>query len=188
MLTLVLGGARSGKSRYAHELIGDRAAIYVATARRSRDREMSGRIQRHRADRPASWITIEEPELVPQVVRSAEPANSPVLVECVTLWLSNLFERESHTPARRQQEILMGSVRELADACREREVVAVSNEVGGGIVPATRVGRRFRDLQGWANQILAAEAHSVVLVVAGLPLVLKAQGRITSATTATQPA
>jgi adenosylcobinamide kinase/adenosylcobinamide-phosphate guanylyltransferase len=175
MLTLVLGGARSGKSRYAQTLIGDRAAIYVATARRTRDREMSRRIERHRMDRPASWITVEEPELVPKVVQYVEPSNAPVLVECVTLWLSNLFERESHTPAPRQQDILMGAVRELADACRMREVVAVSNEVGGGIVPTTRVGRRFRDLQGWANQILAAEAHSVVLVVAGLPLALKAQ-------------
>lgn len=173
MLTLVLGGARSGKSRYARGLIGQRQAIYVATARRSRDRDMSGRINRHRADRPPSWITIEEPESVPRVVRTASPADAPVIVECVTLWLSNLFERESHTPARKQQDILMAAVRELADASRAREVIAVSNEVGGGLVPSTRVGRRFRDLQGWANQMLAAEAESVVLVVAGLPLALK---------------
>jgi adenosylcobinamide kinase/adenosylcobinamide-phosphate guanylyltransferase len=173
MLTLVLGGARSGKSRYAQALIGDRQAIYVATARRSRDREMSGRIERHRADRPSSWTTIEEPESVPRVVRTATPVDAPVLVECATLWLSNLFERESHTPARRQHDILMAAVREVADASRLREVVVVSNEIGGGVVPTTRVGRRFRDLQGWANQILAAEAQSVVLVVAGLPIVLK---------------
>ncbi len=173
MLTLVLGGARSGKSRYAQALIGDRPAIYVATARRTRDREMSGRIERHRTDRPASWITIEEPERVPRVVRTATPTDVPVLVECVTLWLSNLFERESHTPVRRQQEILLSAVRELAETGRIREVIVVSNEVGGGVVPTTRVGRRFRDLQGWANQILAAEAQSVVLVVAGLPLALK---------------
>jgi len=173
MLRLVLGGARSGKSRYAQALIGDRQAIYVATARRSRDREMSGRIDRHRADRPSSWTTIEEPEFVPRVVRTATPVDAPVIVECATLWLSNLFERESHTPARRQHDILMAAVRELADAARLREVVMVSNEVGGGIVPTTRVGRRFRDLQGWANQILAAEARSVVLVVAGLPITLK---------------
>lgn len=177
MLTLVLGGARSGKSRYAQALIGDRQAVYVATARRTRDREMSGRIERHRADRPSSWITIEEPESVPRVVRTATPADAPVIVECATLWLSNLFERESHTPLRRQQDILMAAVRELADASRVRDVVVVSNEVGGGIVPTTRVGRRFRDLQGWANQILAAEAQSVVLVVAGLPLVLKTPDR-----------
>ena len=173
MLTLVLGGARSGKSRYAQLLIGDRQALYVATARRTRDREMSGRIERHRADRPSSWTTIEEPESVPRVVRTATPVDAPVIVECATLWLSNLFERESHTPARRQQEILMAAMRELADASRLREVVVVSNEVGGGIVPTTRVGRRFRDLQGWANQILAAEAQSVILVVAGLPMTLK---------------
>lgn len=176
MLTLVLGGARSGKSRYAQALIGERQAIYVATARRTRDHEMSGRIERHRADRPASWTTIEEPELVPRVVRTATPVDAPVIVECATLWLSNLFERESHTPARRQQDILMAAVRELADASQLREVVVVSNEVGGGIVPTTRVGRRFRDLQGWANQILAAEAQSVVFVVAGLPLALKTPG------------
>jgi adenosylcobinamide kinase/adenosylcobinamide-phosphate guanylyltransferase len=173
MLTLVLGGARSGKSRYAQTLIGDRRAIYIATARRTRDREMAGRIERHRADRPLSWITVEEPEMVPSVVRTAAPVDAPVLVECLTLWLSNLFERESQTAPRRQQDILMAAVGELADASRSRDVVVVSNEVGSGIVPATRVGRRFRDLQGWANQMLAAQAQSVVLVVAGLPLVLK---------------
>jgi adenosylcobinamide kinase/adenosylcobinamide-phosphate guanylyltransferase len=173
MMTLVLGGARSGKSRYARALVGNRQAIYVATARRTRDREMSGRIERHRGERPASWTTVEEPELVPRVVRTATPVDAPVIVECVTLWLSNLLERECHTSPRRQQDTLMAAVRELADASQSREVVVVSNEVGGGIVPTTRVGRRFRDLQGWANQILAAQAQSVVLVVAGLPLVLK---------------
>jgi adenosylcobinamide kinase/adenosylcobinamide-phosphate guanylyltransferase len=106
-------------------------------------------------------------------VRTAVPTELPVIVECVTLWLSNLFERESQTPARKQQELLMAAVRDLAQASRIREVIVVSNEVGGGIVPTTRVGRRFRDLQGWANQILAAEAASVTLVIAGLPLVLK---------------
>ena len=176
MLTLVLGGARSGKSRYAQALVGDRQAIYVATARRTRDREMSGRIERHRATRRPSWTTIEEPEFVPHVVRTATPVDAPVVVECATVWLSNLFEREAHTPAQRQHDILMAAVRELAGASQFREVVVVSNEVGGGIVPTTRVGRRFRDLQGWANQILAAEAQSVVLVVAGLPITLKRTG------------
>ena len=94
MLTLVLGGARSGKSRYAQSLVGSRPAIYIATARRSRDREMGGRIDRHRADRPPSWITIENRRSASDV-RTAAPAEAPVIVECVTLWLSNLFERES---------------------------------------------------------------------------------------------
>jgi adenosylcobinamide kinase / adenosylcobinamide-phosphate guanylyltransferase len=177
MLTLVLGGARSGKSQYAQSLVGHRRAIYVATARRDSDKEMRGRIEHHRGGRPHDWITIEEPEAVPSVVRTAAPIDAPVIVECVTLWLSNLFHRESHTPARRQQEMLMAAVHELAQASHTRDVIAVSNEVGNGIVPATRVGRRFRDLQGWANQILAAEAASVVLVVAGLPLPLKGAQR-----------
>lgn len=178
MLTLVLGGARSGKSRYAQALVGPRQAIYVATARRTRDREMSGRIDRHRADRPSSWITIEEPESVPRVVRSASPADAPVIVECATLWLSNLLERESHTPLRKQHDVLMAAVHDLAEASRTRDVIVVSNEVGSGIVPATRIGRRFRDLQGWANQILAAEAESVIVVIAGLPLALKTGNQV----------
>jgi adenosylcobinamide kinase / adenosylcobinamide-phosphate guanylyltransferase len=177
MLTLVLGGARSGKSRYAQMLVGDRVAIYVATARRDSDREMRTRIARHRDGRPPSWITIEEPEAVPAVVRRARPADAPVLVECVTLWLSNLFAREAQVPPRKQQDILLDAMHALAEASREREVIAVSNEVGTGIVPTTRVGRRFRDLQGWANQILAAEAAHVVFVIAGLPLVLKGRSR-----------
>jgi adenosylcobinamide kinase / adenosylcobinamide-phosphate guanylyltransferase len=173
MLTLVLGGARSGKSGYAQSLVANGPAIYVATARRDGDREMRARITRHRGDRPEQWITIEEPIEVPAAVRRATPLEAPVIVECVTLWLSNLFERESRTPVRKQQEILLGAVRQLAAVAQERDVIAVSNEVGGGIVPTTRVGRRFRDLQGWANQILAREAGVVVMVVAGLPMVLK---------------
>jgi adenosylcobinamide kinase/adenosylcobinamide-phosphate guanylyltransferase len=173
MLTLVLGGARSGKSRYAQALVGDREAIFVATARRDIDREMRARIIRHRDDRTRRWITIEEPEAVPSVVRQARPAGVPVLVDCVTLWLSNLLERETHTPLRKQQDILLAAVKELADASRDREVIAVSNELGMGIVPTTRIGRRFRDIHGWANQVLAADASRVVIVIAGLPLVLK---------------
>ena len=176
MLTLVLGGARSGKSGYAQSLVGERQAIYVATARRDGDREMRARITRHRGDRPGQWITVEEPIDVPGVVRGAQPIDAPVLVDCITLWLSNLFEREAHTPPRKQQEILLAAVRQLARAAQDRTVVVVSNEVGCGIVPTTRVGRRFRDLQGWANQILAREAQIVVLVVAGLPLRLKEDG------------
>jgi len=173
MLTLVLGGARSGKSRYAQSLIGAREAIYLATARCDADPEMRARISRHRRDRPQSWTTVEEPEDVPGVVRDAVPLEAPVLVECVTLWLSNLFARESRAPARAQEDVMLKAARELAVASRLREVIAVSNEIGSGLVPVNRVGRRFRDLLGWTNQILAADAAMVVLVVAGLPLVLK---------------
>ena len=173
MLTLVLGGARSGKSRYAQGLIGDRPAVYVATARRNIDGEMTQRIERHRQDRPAAWVTVEEPEAVAHAVRTAAPLDAPVIVDCITVWLANLLERESSTPEHEQQEVMLAAVRDLAAAGGDREVVVVSNEVGSGIVPMTPLGRRFRDLQGRANQALAAEADSVVLVVAGLPLVLK---------------
>ena len=174
MLTLVLGGARSGKSRYAQALVRDRQAIYIATARRSpRDRDMMARIARHQADRPASWITIEEPESVPRVARHAQPHDVPVVVECVTLWLSNLLRREAQTPPRKQREILLTEVRALAAVGEGRELIVVSNEVGGGIHPPTRLGRRFQDLQGWANQILAQAAQQVVLVVAGIPVPIK---------------
>ena len=175
MLTLILGGARSGKSQYAHSLVGERTAIYVATARRDHDGEMGARITRHRQDRPAAWITVEEPERVPAAVRDSVPLDAPVLVECVTLWLSNLLLREAHAPARKQQAVILSEIDALAAASRLREVIVVSNEVGFGIVPTTRVGRRFRDLQGWANQRLAQEADVVTLVVAGLPLVLKGE-------------
>jgi adenosylcobinamide kinase/adenosylcobinamide-phosphate guanylyltransferase len=174
VLTLVLGGARSGKSRYAQSLVGDRQAIYIATARHAgRDRDMRARIARHQADRPAGWVTIEEPEAVAAAARRARPPDAPVIVECVTLWLSNLLVREAKTPAQRQQHILLEEVRQLATVAAHRELIVVSNEVGGGIHPPTRLGRRFRDLQGWANQILAAAADRVVLVVAGLPMALK---------------
>ena len=177
MLTLILGGARSGKSRFAESLIGARRAIYIATARRDDDSEMDERIARHRRDRDRSWTTIEEPEDVPAAVREATPLEAPVLVDCATVWLSNLFARESHNPAPQQDDVVLNAARDLAAASRTREVIAVSNEIGAGGVPMTRVGRRFRDLHGWANQILAAEAADVVLVVAGLPLVIKGAPR-----------
>lgn len=184
MLTLVLGGARSGKSRYAQSLVAGRQAIYIATARRTpRDREMLARIARHRADRPASWITVEEPEAVPRIARHAEPLDAPVVVECVTLWLANLLRREAQTPPRKQQEILLAEVQALAAVGQSRELIVVSNEVGGGIHPATRLGRRFQDLQGWANQILAAAAHDVVLVVAGIPVAVKSRSMPATSTT-----
>lgn len=173
MLTLVLGGARSGKSSYAQSLVAGRRAVYVATARRDSDTEMRARIERHRRDRGDGWVTVEEPLDVSSVVRRATPHDAPIVVDCITLWLSNLMEREARVPLRKQQEIILGTLRDFAEAAKHREVIAVSNEVGSGIVPSTRVGRRFRDLQGRANQLLAGEARQVVFVVAGLPLQLK---------------
>ena len=175
MLTLVLGGARSGKSRHAQSLASAAGGpvLVVATAAPvspGEDPEMAARIARHRADRPSLWKTMEAPLDVVAAVRSAETV---VLVDCVTIWISNLlYEHRALERPSREKKIL-GEVEALAAALREREAIAVSNEVGEGIVPETPLAREFRDLQGQANQILAREASKVVLLVAGIPLALK---------------
>ena len=165
-LTLVLGGARSGKSRYAESLITARASpwIYLATAQAGDD-EMAQRIATHRARRNAGWQTIEAPHDLAGALDAAA-AQAPLLVDCVTLWLTNRMLAEADIDAE--------TVR-LEDALARRTgaVVLVSNEVGYGIVPENALARRFRDAQGWLNQRLAARADRVVLVVAGLPLVVK---------------
>ena len=131
---------------------------------------MAARIARHRADRPRHWRTLEAPLDVAAAVRSAEAV---VVVDCITLWISNLlYEHRGLERASREKKIL-GEVETLAAALREPESFAVSNEVGEGIVPETALAREFRDLQGQANQILAREAPRVVLLVAGIPLTLK---------------
>ena len=175
MLTLVLGGARSGKSRHAQSLAAAAGApvLVVATAAPvspDEDPEMAARIARHRADRPSHWKTLEAPLDVVGAVRSAE---SVVLVDCVTIWISNLlYEHRALERPSREKKIL-GEVEALAAVLRKSEAIAVSNQVGEGIVPETPLAREFRDLQGQANQILAREASRVVLLVAGIPLTLK---------------
>jgi len=164
-LTLVLGGARSGKSRYAEHLI---AALpppwtYVATAEAG-DEEMAARIKAHRERRGASWRTVEAPHGLGAVL--SECADTPVLVDCLTLWLSNLMLAKTDI----EEEI---QSLEKALAAAASPVVLVANEVGLGIVPDQPLGRWFRDLQGALNQRMAARADRVVLMVAGLPLVVK---------------
>jgi adenosylcobinamide kinase/adenosylcobinamide-phosphate guanylyltransferase len=173
MLTLVLGGARSGKSRYAQTLCNGRPTVYLATARAAGDPEMERRIDRHRRDRPASWTTVEEPEDVASAVVHARPADAPVIVDCITVWISNLLWKHRDATVPDQQRAVLRAAQELADAGRPRTVIAVSNEVGEGTVPDHPVARTFRDVHGLANQLLAREAGRVVLVVAGLPVVLK---------------
>jgi adenosyl cobinamide kinase/adenosyl cobinamide phosphate guanylyltransferase len=136
---------------------------------------MQTRITRHQEDRPPNWITIEEAERVAEVVRDAAPRDAAVIVDCVTVWLANLLWKHSTLDTNSQQEIILSAVLKLAEASRGRYVIAVSNEVGHGIVPENTIARRFRDLQGMANQLLAREARTVVLVVAGLPLFLKGE-------------
>ncbi len=166
LVTLVLGGARSGKSRYAEWLIATYPPpwIYIATAE-ARDDEMAERIAAHRARRDAGWQTMEAPHELAGALEAA-PAGGAVLVDCLTLWLSNLidgpFDIEVQTA--RLQEVLAGRV---------GPTVVVSNEVGLGIVPDNALARRFRDLQGTLNQKLAAQAPRVVMMVAGLPVAVK---------------
>jgi adenosylcobinamide kinase/adenosylcobinamide-phosphate guanylyltransferase len=165
-LTLVLGGARSGKSRYAESLIAaGGAGLYIATAE-PRDAEMAARIAAHRARRGAGWTTIEAPlELAAALLREAR-ADRPILVDCLTLWLSNLLlaGRDPDEAGR----VFIDVLPRLAGPA-----VFVSNEVGYGIVPDNALARRFRDAAGHLNQAVAAACQRVVLVVAGLPLVLK---------------
>jgi adenosyl cobinamide kinase/adenosyl cobinamide phosphate guanylyltransferase len=138
---------------------------------------MEVRIARHRAERPPGWTTIEEPVDVVRAVREATPRWSPVVVDCVTLWLANLLARQPAPLGEDSVPPILKTVAQLLEAARDREVIAVSNEVGSGIVPAHLLGRVFRDLQGLANQLLAREAGHVVLMVAGLPLILKERPR-----------
>jgi Adenosyl cobinamide kinase/adenosyl cobinamide phosphate guanylyltransferase len=165
-VTLVLGGVRSGKSAYAEALIGARTdAVYIATAEAG-DAEMQERIRQHQARRGASWSTVEAPlELTPALIE-ATAGGRPVLVDCLTLWLSNLMAADRNISA--ETERLLVTLPGLSGP-----VVFVSNEVGLGIVPATPLGRAFRDAAGRLNQAVARAAERVVFIAAGLPLILK---------------
>jgi adenosylcobinamide kinase/adenosylcobinamide-phosphate guanylyltransferase len=167
-LTLVLGGARSGKSRHAEALARDTglARVYLATAE-AYDDEMRERIAKHRADRAVDgWTTIEEPiGLAAALVRASRP-DAVVLVDCLTLWLSNVM-LSGRDVASMERALLA-----MLEATKG-PVILVSNEVGLGIVPETPLGRQFRDAQGRLNQAVAGVADRVVFVAAGLPLVLK---------------
>jgi adenosylcobinamide kinase/adenosylcobinamide-phosphate guanylyltransferase len=164
-LTLVLGGARSGKSRYAESLVTALPApwIYVATAE-ARDAEMTQRIAAHQARRGAGWRTLETPRDV--VGALTAHGTTPLLVDCLTLWLANAVLASADVDA--EIERLEAALTQAA-----APIVLVANEVGFGIVPDNALGRRFRDLQGLLNQRIAARADRVVLVVAGLPLTIK---------------
>ncbi len=170
-LTLVLGGARSGKSRHAEALVEGRAtaAVYVATAE-ARDGEMAERIERHRARRAAPgairWQTVEEPIALTRCLLELARPDWPILVDCLTLWLSNLMLAGRDVAA--ETAGLVAAIPLLAGP-----VVLVANEVGLGIVPDNALARAFRDHAGLLNQSLAAMADRVVFLAAGLPLVLK---------------
>ena len=166
-VTLILGGARSGKSAFAEGLCEGRPGdcVYLATAE-ARDDEMAARIAEHRARRGSRWSTSEEPlDLAGALVRAAR-ADRTVLVDCLTLWLSNLLEQDRDIEA--ATATLVACLGRL-----EGPVVLISNEVGLGIVPENALARAFRDHAGRLNQAVAAAAQRVVFVAAGLPMILK---------------
>jgi adenosylcobinamide kinase / adenosylcobinamide-phosphate guanylyltransferase len=165
-VTLVLGGARSGKSRYAQILASRyRRVTFLATARPS-DAEMRARIALHRRDRPASWKTVEAPLDLHKTITSESLKADLLLVDCLTLFLANAMRKRRS--ARLATEQLCRAIRSS-----RASVIVVSNEVGSGIVPAYRSGRRYRDLLGEMNQEIAKIADQVVLMIAGIPLTVK---------------
>lgn len=168
MKHLILGGARSGKSRHAEVLAAASglAVTYVATATAA-DQEMRQRIAHHRAQRPAAWALVEEPLALADVLSAHAAPGRCLLVDCLTLWLSNLLAAPPVRMARELDHLL------AALPALPGQLLLVSNEVGWGIVPDNALARRFRDEAGWLHQRLAAVCDSVTLVAAGLPLVLK---------------
>lgn len=184
MITLVLGGARSGKSRYGETLIADglsqsheterpKKAIYIATAQ-ALDEEMSDRIAHHQAGREAQkidWITIESPTRLADTLVEHSNDDSLILVDCLSLWLTNELLAEPSCWSESKAAFL---------ACLPKlkgELVLVSNEVGMGIVPMGEINRRFVDESGWLHQVIAQIAERVVLVTAGIPQVLKDESK-----------
>lgn len=180
-VTLIVGGARSGKSALAERLAREsgKEVVYLATARAG-DGEMGARIAHHRARRPAAWRTVEECLELAEVLRRECTPGRLVLVDCLTLWLTNLMlSGEQPLPETGELVLPPGFAREhnafldLLEAGLPGELVLVSNEVGMGIVPLGALTRRFVDEAGLLNQEVAAHAGRVILVAAGLPLVLK---------------
>lgn len=202
---LVLGGARSGKSRYAVELARqfNQKTVFIATYQPDldkdkkcsdgtvivspsiehnneivkqdnvnvKDEEMRQRIEEHRKNRPQEWLTVEEGKNIETVISNLKGLSNIVIIDCLTLLVSNLILTE--TPA----EMLKHKIKDIIRAVVEVDVTAiiVSNEVGGGVVPDTPLGREFRDVAGWANQIIAEKADEVYLMVAGIPLKIKGE-------------
>lgn len=167
-VSLVIGGAASGKSAFAEGLVrgSGRACVYLATAQ-AHDAEMKDKLERHKARRDAGWRTLEEPLECGRALATIS-GDSAVLLDCATMWLSNHLLADSDL-AEAEAGLMAGL------ALCAAPVVIVSNEVGAGVVPDNAMARRFREAQGQLNQKLAREAGLVVSVIAGLPLVLKGE-------------
>ncbi len=174
---LILGGARSGKSRYAQKLAEEMGepVVYIATATAG-DEEMAERIARHRASRPTHWLTLEAPLNIGQALEKIIGGVKVVVLDCVTLFLSNLLmEGGESATADQLTARAIGELERVLSLCGAHRVtlIIVSNEVGMGLVPPYPLGRVYRDALGEVNQWLAARADRVILMVAGIPLELK---------------
>jgi adenosylcobinamide kinase/adenosylcobinamide-phosphate guanylyltransferase len=175
-VTLVLGGVRSGKSRYAQQLAEQSSrVVFVATATICDD-EMRAKIDRHREERPKEWMTVEEPLELPKVLAEHEMTCDVIVVDCLTIFAANLLEATGEDSV-----ALEGRIDALCAALQtiHCNLVIVSNEVGSGVHPSHALGRRYRDLLGEINQKVARVADDVVLMVAGLPLALKGHLEVT---------
>jgi adenosylcobinamide kinase/adenosylcobinamide-phosphate guanylyltransferase len=169
MLQLILGGARSGKSRLAEKLASDSGlnVIYIATSQ-PLDGEMNQRVALHRERRPAEWGLIEEPVELARVLRENAGEGRCLLVDCLTLWLTNLLMLDDPQRLAEEREALLDGLAELPG-----DIIFVSNETGLGVVPLGELTRRYVDEAGWLHQALAERCHRVVFTVAGLPMILK---------------
>ncbi len=172
---LITGGVRSGKSKFAEifaKELGGRV-IYLATAQ-ALDAEMEERINKHREHRPVDWTTIEEPLEVVPVIAGFQNGTT-ILLDCLTLFLSNLLFKYDDLPVDRQEQAIDAQIADLTKAVNQSSanIIIVSNEIGWGLVPENALARRFRDLAGSANQRMAAVSDEVYLMVSGLPVRIK---------------
>ena len=171
MLELILGGARSGKSRLAERLATQSglAVTYIATSQ-ALDGEMSARIQHHRQRRPAEWGLVEEPLELARALRDNAAPGRCLLVDCLTLWLTNLLMLDDDTRLAMQRDAFLEVLAELPG-----HIILVSNETGLGVVPLGELTRRYVDEAGWLHQAVAERAERVLFTVAGLPMLLKGE-------------
>lgn len=179
MVTLILGGARSGKSSFAEKLAqkkGGDEVYYLATAE-AKDKEMKKRIEKHKEQRNKKWKTIEEPLSVGEVL-SQISKGEVVLIDCITVYISNLLfsnleEINKNIKFEDKEKLIIKKIEKIVTTSKNKEVILVSNEVGMGIVPGNKMGREYRDIAGRVNQFLAQKADKVYITIAGLPVELK---------------
>jgi adenosylcobinamide kinase/adenosylcobinamide-phosphate guanylyltransferase len=171
MRELILGGARSGKSRLAEKLAADSglAVTYIATSQ-ALDGEMSARIRQHRERRPADWALVEEPLELARLLQELASPERCLLVDCLTLWLTNLLMLEDDARLIAEREALLDCLGELPG-----RIILVSNETGLGVVPMGELTRRYVDEAGWLHQAIAERCQRVIFTVAGLPMLLKGE-------------